>query len=240
MAQRIEDRLERFATQLDEALGDNLVSLVLYGSAAQGGHDPKRSDLNVLVILRDGSPAALRPIAGAVAAWAKAGEPPPLIYAEREWRFSTDVFPIEIEDMRAAYRLLRGSDPFEGISTTAADQRHELEREVRGKLLQLRAEYAAAASDGRALGALLAHAAPTFFVLFRALLRLARRDPPRQPAPLVRDTAALVGFDPGAFDWVLATLAQRKAGRLEPYDPRGAAYLAAIEQVAEHVDSMSG
>lgn len=238
MAKTIHERVEPFATRIAAALGDNLVSLVLYGSAARGDHDRARSDVNLLLVLRDASPAALRPVGEAVAGWVKSGQPPPLIFSERGWRASADVFPIEVEDMRAAHRLLRGADPFAGLVTTRRDLRHELEREVRGKLLQLRTEYAAAEADGRALGDLLERSAPTFFVLFRALLRLHGAEPPADQAALVRQAADVAGFDAAAFDWVLARLAHHKTDRLAAYDRRGEAYVAAIERLAEHIDTL--
>ena len=230
--------LETFAASLDQTSGARLVSLVLYGSAAGGDFVAGRSDLNLLLILTDASVAGLRSISPAVHAWVKAGHPPPLIFSEQGWRASTDVFPMEIEDMRQAHRVLRGRDPFVGIETAPADLRQELEREVRGKVLQLRVEYTASGPHPKALGALLENSARTFFVLFRAVLRLRGRVPPREPAELVQGAAQVVGFDAGAFDWVLARLAGRKVLDLTQFDPVAERYLAAIERLATFVDEM--
>ena len=236
MAQSKEGSLERFAERLEAALGGNLVAAVLYGSAARGTWAKGRSDLNVLVVVRDASTAALRPAAEAVADWVKAGEPPPLIFSEAEWRASADVFPIEIEDMREAHRLLRGRDVFAGLATRRDDLRQELEREVRGKLLRLRTEYAAAAADGKALGRLLLATSSTFLALIRAALRLAGRTPPAETAALVQEAAAVTGMDAGAFDWVVGRLLGRAMPPLEPHDPVAAGYVDAIERLAGFVD----
>ncbi len=238
MAEHLDPKLEALAAGLERALGNDLVSLVLYGSAARGDYHAAHSDVNLLLILADASPAALRPIGPIVHRWVKAGHPPPLIFAERGWRGSADVFPIEIEDMRQAHRVLRGRDPLKGLETTPADQRHQLEREARGKLLQLRAEYAASGPHAKALEALLVSSAGTFLTLFRAVLRLKGSTPPQAPEELVGAAARLVGFDPGAFDWVLARLAGRKPAHLRQFDPIAERYLAAIERLAEYVDQM--
>jgi len=234
MAKDLNTKLEEFATRLETALGDNLVSLLLYGSAVrvEGPNIP-----TTLLVVRDVSPAALRCINDTVAGWAKKGFPPPLIFSDREWRESSDVFPIEIEDMREAHQLLRGSNPLDGIVTEQEDLRRELEREVRGKLLQLRTEFAAAASDGKALGALLIESARTFFVLFRATMRLAGRTPPLDVAELVRETADLADLDGTAFDWILNGLAARKQPQLKPYDAVGDRYIEQIESLAHFVDA---
>ena len=236
MAGAQERDLERFGERLETALGANLVAAVLYGSAARGTYVKGRSDFNVLVVVRDASAAALGPVAAIVADWTKAGEPPPLIFSEAEWRASADVFPIEIEDMREAHRLLRGGDVFAELTTRREDLRQELEREVRGKLLRLRTEYAAAAGDGKALGKLLLASASTFLTLLRATLRLTGRVPPAEPAALVEAAAEVVGMDAGAFGWIVGRLAGRAMPPLEPFDPIGTRYVDAIERLVRFVD----
>ncbi len=230
--------LEEFARRVESALGENLHSLSLFGSAARGTHVEGRSDINLLLIVRDASVAALHAATPVVAEWTKAGQPPPLIFSEAEWRASTDVFPIEIEDMRDAHRVLAGRDPFDRVATRRGALRTELEHEVRGKVLRLRTEYAAAAADGKSLGRLLVHSAGTFFVLFRAFLRLTGGVPPAGHDALVRETAAAAGLDAAVFDWVLAALDGKNPPALAAYDPIAGRYVDAIEKLADFVDKM--
>jgi predicted nucleotidyltransferase len=237
MAER-KPNLEEFTRRLTAALGDNLASLVLFGSAARGTEVEGRSDRNTLLVVRDATVARLHAAAPAVAEWAKAGEPPPLIFAEREWRACADVFAIEIEDMREAHRILAGRDPFVGLVTRRGDLRRELEREVRGKVLRLRTEYAAAAADGKALAQLLVQSGGTFFVLFRAALRLTGGVPPADHEALVRETAAATGLDPAALEWVVAALGGRNPPPLAPYDPIAGRYVDAMEKLADWVDAL--
>lgn len=233
-----ETDLTALARGLKGALGDELVSLMVYGSAARGTAAPGWSDVNVLLVLRRADAAVLERAAGALAAWRKAGHPAPLIQTEAEWAASTDVFPMEIEDIREAHRLLAGKDVVSGLKTTRADVREELEREARGKLIRLRAEYAGAAQDGRAMGALLASATGTFLTFFRAALRLAGRPVPKDAAGVVRETAALAGFDAAAFDWALEERGGAKPGKLGAHDPAAAAYLAAVERFVKYVNDV--
>lgn len=230
--------IESIAAQIERAAGDNLAALVVRGSAARGDHDGKRSDVNLVLILKDTSATSLRPLGEVVAKWVKSGQPPPVIFSERGWRDSTDVFPIELEDMREAHRLLRGDDPFDGMTTKSEHIRHELEREARGKLVQLRAEYVAVASNGKWLGGLLLSSAKTFFVLFRALVRSGGQDVPQSNRELVAATAEVVGFDAGAMDWVLARLSGDKRPDLTAHDAVATRYLEAIEDFVDHVDKM--
>lgn len=230
--------LEEFSRRMGAALGDNLVSLVLFGSTARGTHVAGRSDINLLLIVKDASVAALHAATPVVAEWARGGQPPPLMFSDAEWRGSTDVFPIEIEDVRGAHRVLAGRDPFDGVATRRGDLRIELEHEVRGKVLRLRTEYAAAAADGKALGRLLAHSASTFFVLFRAFLRLTGGVPPTAHAALAKETAAAAGLDASAFDWVLAELDGKNPPPLAAYDPVAGRYVDTMQKLADFVDKM--
>jgi hypothetical protein len=232
------EAVEKLTKELQAALGADLVSLLLYGSAARGSAVPSRSDVNLLLIVRDASAEVLHRAAPALNAWARSGHRLPLIHTLAEWQDSADVFPMEIEDIRDAHHVLAGRDPLEGLATTKADLRRELEREVRGKLLYLRAGYTAAAGDGPALGELLAQALGTMLVFFRAALRLSGRAVPGDPASLVRQTAEVAGFEAAAFDWALAARQGAAPRRLAPFDPDAARYLAALERFTRYVNDL--
>ena len=169
----------------------------------------------------DPAPTRLRALAPAFAAWRKAASEPPLLISRAEWARASDVFPIEITDMHAGYRMLRGADPLVAARVDRTDLRQALERELRGKLLRLRQGYAAAAGDEKALGQLAAASSGTILVLLRSLLILVGRPVPATPAEVVSEAAALVGTPTGAL---LAPLEHRgvrgwrwNAGEFEQY-----------------------
>src|SRR3954468_17339562 len=91
--------LDELVMQLKAAFGDDLVSAVLYGSAAGGEHNPKRSDQNVLVVVKQVPMTAARAISATAAAWSDSGNPPPLVLTAEEWRGSADIFPMEYADI---------------------------------------------------------------------------------------------------------------------------------------------
>ena len=233
-----EKRVEAFSGQLQAALGDNLVSIVLFGSAARGQHRKGKSDVNLLIILKDAGSGTIARAAEGIAKWAASGEPAPLVFSEAEWRASADVFPLEIEDMRFAHQVIWGTDPLGWVATTREDVRRQLEREVRGKLLRLRTEYAAAATDGKALGELVENSLGTFLVLFRATVRLASGEAPPEAEALVQETALRAGLDSTAFEWALSRRAGRKVPALRSFDPTASRYLDQIEKLARFVNSL--
>lgn len=221
-----------FLAAADAALGAGY-SALLYGSAARGDYVAGRSNINLMLVLDDPSPTRLRALAPAFAAWRKSASEPPLLISRAEWARASDVFPIEITDMRAGYRVLRGADPLGGASVRRGDLRQALEREFRGKLLRLRQGYAAAAGDEKALGQLAAASAGTMLVLLRSLLSLAGRPVPATPAAVVAEAAVLVGAPAVA----LATLMERRGERGWRWSAQEfEQYLDAVTRAAGYVD----
>lgn len=235
MADKLQ-KAEKVAAQIANDLGENLKSVLLFGTAIRGGYALAHQEVNIMVMVEDASTRAIRPIEKPLAAWVKKGNAAPLIFGRSEWEGSTDVFPIEIEDMREAHTLVAGTDPFEGVVTNRDDLRHELEREVRGKLLQLRAQHAALAPNGGALTRLLIDSASTFFVLMRALVRLEGQTPEAKPARLVEQAAGIAGLDAGAFRWVVDKISGGKVKALRGDDPIAARYVDEIQKLTSYVD----
>ena len=122
MADKIQ-QAEEVAEQIADDLGENLNSMMLFGTAIRGGYAPAHQEVNIMMMVEDASTKAIGPIEKSIAAWVKKGNAAPLIFERLEWEGSTDVFPIEIEDMREAHKLIAGTDPFEGIVTNRDDLR---------------------------------------------------------------------------------------------------------------------
>ncbi len=194
MIDAVERVLKPFLAGTDAALGQGY-SAVLFGSAARGDFVPGRSDINLLLIVDDLSPAALRSLEGPFATWRKAKSEPPLVITRPEWERATDAFPIEIADMRAGYQVLRGPDLLGEVVLDREILRVALEREFRGKLLRLRQGYVASAADPAALGLLAGQSAATLMVLLRGVLTLLGRPVAREPLQLAASGAEALGVD---------------------------------------------
>jgi hypothetical protein len=223
-----------FLNQVDSALGTGY-SAVLYGSAARDDFVPGRSDLNLMLITDDLSPASLSKLGGAFAGWRKSGYEPPLVILRTEWARATDVFPIEITDMRCGYQVLRGPDPVAGLQVAPADLRSALEREFRGKLLRLRQGYVAAAGDPAVLGQLAGQSSGTFLVLLRALLVVLGRRIPPEPAEVAAAAAAAMGIDGEPLLNVVRHRTER-GWRCSPGEFEG--YLDAVARAATYLDQL--
>src|SRR4026208_2330915 len=148
-------KLEELVRQLQLAYGSGLQSVVLFGSAVAGEHNPKKSDYNVLVVVDSLPLERLRAVAAVSKAWADDGNPPPMTFTTAEWKSSSDIFPMEYADILERHRVLFGEAPFDGISVSKDDLRLQVEHEAMGKLLQLRQGVMGAGGDAKSQIALL-------------------------------------------------------------------------------------
>lgn len=231
--------LEELVAQLNAAFADGLRAVVLYGSAAAGEHIPDRSDYNVLVIVKRLDAGRLRALSATARTWGEAGNPPPLIFTEEEWRDSADVFPMEYADMIDRHRVLHGASPFEGVRVGKGDLRLQLEHQARGKLLALRQGLLASAGDRKAELQLLSSSVSTIMVIFRAVERLRGETPSRDNVELSRSVASAARVEADAFVRVVRHV--RGEARLAPVDAPAVldGFLRGMEGVVEYLDGFA-
>src|SRR5579875_3776691 len=101
MEPSLDPLVRQLAEKLRKAHGDDLVSVILYGSGVTPEeHDAGFSDLNVLCVLKQVGPRDLESAQPVFAWWRAHDMPAPLLLSEQEVRESTDCFPIEFRDMQ--------------------------------------------------------------------------------------------------------------------------------------------
>lgn len=190
--------LDDLVGQLKAALGPELRTVVLYGSAASGEHLPKKSDYNVLVIVDSLAADRLKAVSAAVGAFVDDGNPAPLMLTTDEWNGSADIFAMEYADIKDRHRLLYGAFPTP-VHFDTQFLRLELEHEAMGAVLQLRRGALAAGSDGRALLAILEGGTSSVMTIFRAVVRLRGESPPADNVMLSEAVARAAGADASPF-----------------------------------------
>jgi predicted nucleotidyltransferase len=238
MANRIAQ--EAFAGLIDDLRsthGENLASVVLYGSAATGEYVEARSDYNILIALHRIAPEDLRLAQAPVREWQRLGHPLPVYFTFAELRGAADVFPIEFHSMERARLVLYGRDPFDSISISDANLRHQTEYELRSKLLQLRRLYIPASASAERLRDLMSESLSSFAALFAPVLLLQGRTPPVLKRDVVRETVRALGLDGAAFERIFELRAAGEGALDErEADALFAAYLQQVEHVIEAVD----
>lgn len=228
--------LDALVEQLRGAYGASLRAVVLYGSAAAGELIPKRSGLDILVLVDTLEAGHLNAASAAARAWANEGHPAPLILTTSEWRSSGDVFPMEYADILDRNRVLHGELPLDGIQVHDRELRWQLENQAMGKLLHLRQGVLATGGDKRLQLELMEQSLSTYMVLFRSALRLTKEQPPTDYEALTRAVAQHAGFD--AEPVVRVVRHVRGAGKIPPGEAGTVlhGYLEAATRFAAYVD----
>jgi predicted nucleotidyltransferase len=220
--------------------GDNLASVVLYGSAASGDFVQLESDYNLLIALHRITPEDLRLAQPPMREWQRLGHPLPVYFTLSELSDAADVFPIEFRQMERARVVLYGRDPFDSLLLSDANLRHQAEYELRSKLIQLRRLYIPASVSAGRLQDLMSDSLSSFATLFAPVLMLHGEQPPILKREIVHATVRRLGLDAGVFERVFelresgdgASLGEREAHDLF------AAYMEQIERVIGAVDRL--
>lgn len=230
-----EDKLQQLVQRLQTACGDNLVSVVLYGSAAREDFHEQYSDVNLLVVVQQLNASAMQAISPVFTWWTHEEKlHPPMIMTRQELQESADVFAIELLDIKMTHRTLAGEDVVMAIDVPMNLHRVEVELELRTTLLRLRQHLLLARDKTDELRMVLAKSISSVVTLFRHALIALGEDTPHAKAKLLEQAAEVFGFDAQPLRSILEL-------RNDPNQPRSVpelyyAYLAAIGRVAHELD----
>lgn len=231
-----EDKIRSFVERLQQSGGSNVVSIILYGSAASGNFREGISNVNIMCVVRDGSFAALQALAPAVKWWAKQKQPPPLVMTRNELERSTDVFTIELLDIKQHHRVLAGEDVLRDLTIPMRFHRMQVEYELREKLVLIRQAALAANGNEKVLKDLLVRSLPSVSTLFRHALICVGETDTTDRRQAIKKLSEHVGFDPGAM--IDALDVREQPGRKADINSVFAAYLSTIEKVTNRVDEI--
>jgi len=232
MARELDLVVERFAKDVETSAGSSLRSIVLYGSAATTEYVPSKSDLNFLVVVESLSSGILLDFQRRMAGWGRARIATPLLVP---WSFlasSTDSYPLEILGMMAAYRTVRGDDPFGDLRIGAEHVRLQAERELKAKQLLLRRGYLESCGKHGALKAYLAGVSPGLEAILRGLLYVRGGDWKRSGAEFRAACSEIPSVDHSLLDLLRAI----RAGKARPNREQT---LALYERVVALLDSLA-
>ena len=230
------DELKDLVEKLTEAHGENLESVVLYGSAVVEGQLDEDRPKKVLVVLDRIAPSDLKAAHGVAEWWRSKGNPVPVYFTAEEMADSSDVFPIEFVDMSQVRRLLYGKDPFDGLEIQTQNLRHQLEYELRAKLLRLRRLYIPSSRNANQLARLMAESLDNFAVLFRHLLAMLGKEAPFNKRECVMKLAEALNLDKEVLVRIFEYAPDKEVWLESETNDTFAKYLAQIEKVIDTVD----
>lgn len=134
----VRGRLNELATTLGAQLGDNLVALLVFGSAVRGGWREGVSDVDLVLVLKDPRRDALLSIANTLTVARTAFRFEAVILSADEIPRAADVFPLFYDDIKSCHALLAGKDPFAELAISDQFRRLRIEQELREEQIRLR------------------------------------------------------------------------------------------------------
>jgi predicted nucleotidyltransferase len=231
-----EEKLTEVVRRLQEAAGENLRSVILYGSAARGDFHSHKSDLNLLCILKSAKATELSRIASVVRWWSgQLREPAPRIFTHEELTHSADVFSIELLDIGQAHRVLFGDDAVANIEVPMNLHRAQVEHELRSALQKLRDHFLRASENEALLREIYAKSISSITVLLRHVLIALGEDVPSDKGAVYQRIEELTGAPAAAFAFGLALRDnQAHSEMIRAYGK----YLEAVEFVIHALDAL--
>ena len=157
---------------------DELVSVILYGSAAGKDYVSGKSSVDLLVVLTDQGINKLALLFPHLKLLRKKRITIPLLLTEQFIKTSLDTFPVEFLNMKLQYKLITGKDVLFDLAIDKSWLRTQCERELKGKLLYLRQGFVETEGKAKPLKLLIFHSLKTFLFLFNALIYLKDREIP--------------------------------------------------------------
>jgi predicted nucleotidyltransferase len=196
LPEAVRTALSEFTAAAQRASADDLLSVMLFGSAAEGRLRPT-SDVNVVVVLRRVDPKNLEAIGEAYRLAHAAIRLSAMFILDSEIDVAKDAFAVKFADIAARHEVLYGADPFSGLTISREAALHRLLQVLVNLQLRLRERFALSSRYGEqlamaaadAVGPLRASAAVLLWLESGA--RVAPRDALRQIADETGKAAAL-------------------------------------------------
>jgi len=234
----VRERLEQFSNQLSDALGEQLVSLVLYGSLAKGEYTQTRSNVNVLLVLKEVTVEQLDKAVSPVQQGFRDLALAIMVLTEDDLRRSTDVFPIKFQDIQQHHLMLRGKDVLADLHIARDHLRLRCEQEMKNLLFRLRQLYLHRAHRPELLEGTLSSTIPSFLGDLSALLMLKTGHTPTGNKAVADAASRELGLD----GKTLRAVMDLKSGSYKPHRTEMkdlyASFMAAVARAADIVDGL--
>jgi predicted nucleotidyltransferase len=207
---QVQQVLDDFLRAAKESFGYDLLSVVLYGSAAEGKLRAT-SDVNLVLVLASFEQSKADPLRAPLRVAHAAIQLRPMFLLQEEISAAARSFASKFTDILRRRVILHGEDPFATISIPREIQILELKQQLLNQILRLRASYVSRSLREEQLNFVVASAIGPLRSSAAALLELQGR-----PAPSSQSALELMGGELGLSNWpqTLASLSATQGSRL--------------------------
>jgi predicted nucleotidyltransferase len=231
--------LKPYLDEFFKIYGGDIVSVFVYGSVTGPDFNPKTSDINLAVVLKEVSVEKLKSVLKTVRQGMRRKITAPLFLSPAYIKMSLDTFPMEFMSMKDSRLLLFGDDVLSDIAVKKADLRRECEYQLKGKLLTIRQAYLEQAMDRKGLERLIKSSFRALLPVFQNVLRIEREEaPPADKEEVLCQLSEEFDVDVSSF---LEILGDKKTdGKIggKPLEEFLNDFLTQLERVTDAVDHM--
>ena len=193
----VQSNLDLFLEAASRALPEDLVSVILFGSAAENRLRPV-SDVNLILVLRRFDPDRIAGLTTALTAAQAAIRLQPMFLLQSEIPEAAEAFADKFSDILRRRKVLSGADPFAGLEISRDARKSRLRQSLLNFILRTRHAFAMRQNRPDELASLLAACAGPLRSFAAAWAELAGRP----PAPSRELLASLL------TEWQLGDLAR--------------------------------
>jgi len=234
-----EEVFDPFCQDVQQIFGKDVVSIILFGSAATDDYIPKKSDINFLVVLTPRGIEDIGAVQKYVARWEKRNISIPLFLTKEYIEASLDSFPVEFLNMQLVYRVLRGEDVLKGLTIKRTDLRLQCERELKGNLLKLRQGFIETGGRVKPLRMLIVRSIVAFASIFKGLLYLKGQEVPKTKQEVLLATCREFKLDEGLFSVLLSVKKYEAKLTKDQLEKNVKRYIQEIQKLSTVVDRMT-
>jgi len=227
-----------FTSDFQKLFGSHLISISLYGSGAREDYVPGKSDLNFLIVLSEEGIGDLKKVHDVLPKWRKRRVAVPLIMTKAFIFSSLDSYPIEFLNMQRHYVPVFGEDVLKELAFSRSSLRLQVERELKGKILLLRARYLGTEGKDDRIRDLIAESITAFISIFNALLYMKGVDIPKGRSEVVRALSGTVSVEADALMKCVEIKEGRKKFPLSEMESLFENYLRELVLLTDKVDRM--
>lgn len=235
LPQDTQDILARYIEQIRQQWSADLDGLVLFGSAARGDFITGRSNLNILLVVRNLTVDLLRRAGQLHRQWGPQNIIAPLVMTEDDLKRSCHLFPLEYLQMTQHHLVLAGRNPFGDTPVDPARLGWQCEHELMANLLRVRQRFIEGEGRIEAIQALLILSITAVLPCLRGLLFCLGQSSQEKDGVLLETLPTTIQFDPNTFlDILNMKRGLSSPGSLE-WPKAYARYLQSLELFLERV-----
>jgi len=195
--------IQPYLIKLLEIHKENIISIVLYGSATGKYFIPGKSDINLAVVFKCLGLAQMKDSLRVINSGMSKKITAPLFLSLSHIGTSKDTFPIEFIEIKENNILVYGKDVFSGLEIDEANLRLFCKKEIEGKLIRIRQAYLEIGLRKKGVESLMKGSLNSLIPAFRALLRQKSPKPPVDKEQILIEFCNYYGLSKDVFIAIL-------------------------------------